>query len=70
METKPLVVVRVTTLYGPADAWGSTYRPIRRECEPLILDILNHRWAATGERDERGELLYRAVEGPYARSCD
>lgn len=67
--THRLIWVKATTVYPvppvchafwtPAD-WA---RVSRRVCEPLVIDCLGDVWVATGQRDERGQLLYEAGTG-------
>jgi hypothetical protein len=66
---RPLIYLKATTAYAvppvytgywTAADWARTGRTV---CEPLVLDALGDVWVATGERDERGQLLYRN-DGP------
>jgi hypothetical protein len=57
MRTSRLVFVRADTVYSRDNDFKS---PVGRVCEPLVLDVLGHTWVATGERDERGHMLYEA----------
>ncbi len=55
----PLVVVKRIELWSvPQHVEPS--RLVRVTCEPLVIDALGFTWAATGERDDRGRLLYQA----------
>ena len=57
MTTQRLVFVRCNTYYIRDNDFKS---PAGRVCEPLVLDVLGDTWVATGDRDERGHLLYKA----------
>lgn len=61
MTIRPLVFVKSDWQWGPWDAWGTIYHPVRRICEPLVRDALGWTWVATGERDGKGSLLYQRV---------
>jgi hypothetical protein len=49
----------VCTVFWTAADWAKTARVT---VEPLVLDSLGFTWTATGERDSRGQLLYRLQE--------
>jgi hypothetical protein len=58
----PLVLVRRIELWTvPVGIEPS--RVVRTTCEPLVMDRMYDRcgvpWVATGERNERGQLVYR-----------
>jgi hypothetical protein len=55
--TAPLVLVKRIELWSvPLHVEPS--RLVRVTCEPLVLDGSLGTWTATGERNERGQLLY------------
>ena len=64
MTTHPLVYVRkahvitvppVCTAHWSPEDWAKVTRLV---IEPLAIEALGETWRATGERDERGALLY------------
>lgn len=58
--TAPLVLVKRIELWSvPVGVDAS--RLVRVTCEPLVIDGPFGTWTATGERNDRGQLLYRRM---------
>lgn len=55
--TAPLVFVRSTVVWTRA----SDFKRSTRVVEPLVLDAMNKTFVATGERNAKGQLLYRVA---------
>lgn len=57
-QTHPLILVKRIELWSvPVHVERS--RLVRVTCEPLVIEAMGWTFVATGERNERGQLLYR-----------
>jgi hypothetical protein len=67
-DIKPLVFVRRTKCYPVPPVCSAFWtaadweRTATFTVEPLVIDALGITFTATGERNARGEMLYRAQE--------
>jgi hypothetical protein len=66
--TSPLVLVKRIELWSVPSGIEAS-RLVRVTCEPLVIDQLGYLWLATGERDDKGHLLYRYSD-PRVRKED